>query len=225
MSNIRQIGELTPNRELFATPEILEAILLHLPLIDLLFSQKVCRTWKAVVDTSPSIKKALFLVPDTKPDLAIPTTDAMLSAVAINSLLLTYIRPGPSSFRTIEHYVGYYAIQSGAVQSDLEASCCKMYLSRPPIDTDFYFRAEVKTFTNSTKLAAPEQHELSLNSEKRFGDLMQLYYARLDRLGQRKYEAASELKIQGDSLRRSLPYDMRDIETAVRNCWSRRSRA
>ncbi|KAK5710217.1 hypothetical protein LTR17_019052 [Elasticomyces elasticus] len=224
MSNSSSAGELTPTHEVLATPELLEAILLHLPLKDLLFSQNVCRAWKAVIDTSPSITKALFLVPDTEPNLANSTTFKPYP-VSINNLLLTYVRPGPSSFHTVEHYIGYYAVQSGALQCDLEASCRKMYLSRPPIDTELYFRAEAKTFGNPIKSAAPEQHDLTLNSEKRFGDLLICYHASLERLKQRKYEAASELKIWGDSLQQFLPYNMRDIETAMRNCWSRRSRA
>ncbi|KAK6414388.1 hypothetical protein LTR81_011760 [Elasticomyces elasticus] len=45
-------------------PELLECILLNLPIRDLLFSQKVCRRWKAAVDSSP-IQKALFFRPGT----------------------------------------------------------------------------------------------------------------------------------------------------------------
>ncbi|KAK4961480.1 hypothetical protein LTR10_001970 [Elasticomyces elasticus] len=43
-------------------PELLEHILLDLTSMrDLLFAQKVCRTWKATIDTSPGIQKALYL--------------------------------------------------------------------------------------------------------------------------------------------------------------------
>lgn len=43
--------------------ELLETILLHLPLQDLLLSQRVCKTWKGMFDRSHRIQKALFLKP------------------------------------------------------------------------------------------------------------------------------------------------------------------
>ncbi|KAK5708067.1 hypothetical protein LTR97_000607 [Elasticomyces elasticus] len=51
-------------------PELLEVILLHLPARDLLFAQKVCKTWKLTVDTTLSIQKALFFAPGTVKDIA-----------------------------------------------------------------------------------------------------------------------------------------------------------
>ncbi|KAF2264365.1 hypothetical protein CC78DRAFT_544135 [Lojkania enalia] len=43
--------------------EILEAILLHLPALDLLLAQRVCRTFRAVILSSKRILRALFLDP------------------------------------------------------------------------------------------------------------------------------------------------------------------
>ncbi|OCL15321.1 hypothetical protein AOQ84DRAFT_49271 [Glonium stellatum] len=43
------------------TPELLESILLHLPLQDLLHSQRVSRQFHAAITSSPSIQQALFL--------------------------------------------------------------------------------------------------------------------------------------------------------------------
>lgn len=51
---------------IFRIPEILEAILCELAMKDLLFSKAVCKTWRACVDGSIKLKKALFLVPDGK---------------------------------------------------------------------------------------------------------------------------------------------------------------
>ncbi|KAK4898588.1 hypothetical protein LTR27_003760 [Elasticomyces elasticus] len=50
-------------------PELLEAILLQLPIRDLLFAQKICRTWKTTINTSPAVKKALFFAPGTVNDV------------------------------------------------------------------------------------------------------------------------------------------------------------
>lgn len=49
----------------FATPELVEGILIHLPLKDLLFAQAVCTYWKAVIDGSQLLQKALFFRPAT----------------------------------------------------------------------------------------------------------------------------------------------------------------
>ncbi|KAK5726346.1 hypothetical protein LTR17_012777 [Elasticomyces elasticus] len=51
-------------------PELLENILLQLPMRDLLFAQKVCKTWKLIIDASPAIQKALFFAPGTVEDVA-----------------------------------------------------------------------------------------------------------------------------------------------------------
>ncbi|KAK5731219.1 hypothetical protein LTR15_001158 [Elasticomyces elasticus] len=49
--------------QVLGLPELLEAILVGLPTIDLLFAQKVCSFWKETIESSKSIRKALFLVP------------------------------------------------------------------------------------------------------------------------------------------------------------------
>jgi hypothetical protein len=45
------------------TPELLEQILLHLPMLDLLHCQRVCRHWKDVIDSSPVLQQALYFRP------------------------------------------------------------------------------------------------------------------------------------------------------------------
>lgn len=45
------------------TPELLEQILLHLPMLDLLHSQRVCRHWKDIIDSSPTLQQALYFRP------------------------------------------------------------------------------------------------------------------------------------------------------------------
>ena len=55
----------TPFQQVLATPELLEMILLRLGLKDLLFAHAVCMDWKAVIDRSPFLQKALFFQPAT----------------------------------------------------------------------------------------------------------------------------------------------------------------
>ncbi|PLB46530.1 hypothetical protein P170DRAFT_511278 [Aspergillus steynii IBT 23096] len=50
-----------PQTKVLITPELLEIILLHLDTRTLLVSaQRVCRTWTALIQTSPAIQQALF---------------------------------------------------------------------------------------------------------------------------------------------------------------------
>lgn len=43
--------------------ELLERILLELPMVDILLVQRVCRRWKAVIQDSLPLQRALFLAP------------------------------------------------------------------------------------------------------------------------------------------------------------------
>ena len=54
--------------QVFAIPELLEPILQHLPIKDLLLSQRVAKTWQQTTIGSPSLRKTLFL------EAATPTT-------------------------------------------------------------------------------------------------------------------------------------------------------
>ncbi|KAK5677252.1 hypothetical protein LTS10_010441 [Elasticomyces elasticus] len=107
-------------------PELLENIFLSLPMKDLLFSQKVCRTWKAVVDTSPHIQEALFYTTDTHESTA--------TSVA-TVLLLTYS--------------GYYGMEATDLGHLLynnslhpNSSCHRMLLGKPTRDTEIFFEIQ-----------------------------------------------------------------------------------
>ncbi|KAK4902923.1 hypothetical protein LTR27_000862 [Elasticomyces elasticus] len=81
--------------KVFAIPELLEEILLHLPFIDLLFSQRVCKIWHSVVSGSSKIQKALFLTPGTKEDA---TTPAEGNGVHTYCCIFGFVRRGCQSF-------------------------------------------------------------------------------------------------------------------------------
>ncbi|TKA71628.1 hypothetical protein B0A49_03031 [Cryomyces minteri] len=57
-------GELlTPSQRVVNIVELLEQILLHLPMVDLLLAQRVCRRWRALIIHSVHLQRALFLRP------------------------------------------------------------------------------------------------------------------------------------------------------------------
>ncbi|KAK5732314.1 hypothetical protein LTR17_010628 [Elasticomyces elasticus] len=96
-----------------------------------------------------------------------------------------------------------------------------MYLSRPPIDTELYFIAEVTSFADLINLEAPELNEATLSSEQNFGNLMQRYHARSQEVKQRGFEITSEVKIGSASLQRFLPYDEEKLEADMLERWMR----
>jgi len=53
-------GRFPYHHRLFDVPEVLEHVLLQLPMVDLLLSQRVCPEWKALIFSSPTLQKALF---------------------------------------------------------------------------------------------------------------------------------------------------------------------
>ncbi|KAK5722582.1 hypothetical protein LTR15_005813 [Elasticomyces elasticus] len=105
--------------------ELLVIILLDLPTRDLLFAQKVCRTWKEVIDTTKSIQKALYLVPGTMSDVHVDAAHQHLitstPATAINPLLVSKLA-GQSQLY----------LRQEVMDAAPGASCCSMYLMQPP---------------------------------------------------------------------------------------------
>ena len=67
-------------------PELLEMILLWLPMKDLLFAQKICRRWQAAINGSKQIRKALFFEPGAAVDAPCET-----KLVEAPILLLNYV--------------------------------------------------------------------------------------------------------------------------------------
>ena len=53
--------------KLASTPELLEVVLLYLPMRDLLLAQRVSKTFKAVIDNTQAIQRRLFLLPEPEP--------------------------------------------------------------------------------------------------------------------------------------------------------------
>lgn len=54
---------------LAAIPELVEAVVLELPLQDILLAQRVDRTWRATIKNSPKLQKALFFRPSVEDGL------------------------------------------------------------------------------------------------------------------------------------------------------------
>ncbi|KAK5710228.1 hypothetical protein LTR17_019063 [Elasticomyces elasticus] len=113
-----------------AVPELLENILLRLHTRDLLFAQKVCKAWKEVMEASPKLQRALFFKPGTC-DIAYddtgvyqaPTRSSHVAGVALSSLVC---------FR-YKHNTNDSILGEDALNAHKEASCRRMYITRPPM--------------------------------------------------------------------------------------------
>lgn len=120
----------------FVVTELLEAVLYQLPMKDLLFAQKVCSHWKAVIDTSDKLQKALFMKPGVAADapaeaLRIPTArrkDFPAGGVAINSLLCFEVTARTSSVDAKAEIVRS-ALRPNSIGT---VSCERMYTTQPP---------------------------------------------------------------------------------------------
>ena len=108
----------------FAVPELLECVLLQLPTRNLLHAQKVCKQWRHVITTSPSIQKALFLRAGTTSDV----TGAVARDLDIINITTVSVTPNPlilSSF-----IPGLLTLQRKVLAQD--AATHGMYFSQPP---------------------------------------------------------------------------------------------
>lgn len=65
-----------PQTAVLTTPELLTDILLHLPLLNLLHAQRICKSWNHIIISTPSLQRALFFSPE--PDTMAPRFNPLL---------------------------------------------------------------------------------------------------------------------------------------------------
>lgn len=81
-------------QQAFDTAEPLEAILMKLPMKDLLFSQKVCKQWKKMMDSSIRIRRKLYI---HTPQLRKRPHRTFHHLISTESLSLTRLTTPPST--------------------------------------------------------------------------------------------------------------------------------
>ncbi|KAK3616058.1 hypothetical protein LTR56_026207 [Elasticomyces elasticus] len=155
-------------RKALQLPELVEPILLNLPTRDLLVAQRVCTTWKATIDRSHPIQKALFFMPGTAQD--VDTSFLRLARanqnphehVAVNELLL------PICFGMCRRFASNVEDITRA-----PGSCHRMFLTQPPVAT----RAQLHLSLEPTKqrdwveATAEMTGDLMLSGDETFGHL------------------------------------------------------
>jgi hypothetical protein len=144
------------------TTELLERVLLQLPQIDLLHSQRVCRPMRNLVKTSPAIETKLCLraakhgktgswIIDSESNALLVGTHAQdyianavtagvniktIQPVIINPLIILKMEDNPSTLRYLPEGSGSgcFAVVPNKYIAKLEnSSCLNMYLTQPPV--------------------------------------------------------------------------------------------
>lgn len=124
-------------RDVLYTVELLELILYKLPTRDLLFAQKICKHWKALVAASPKLQRALFFKPIDFDGESINGKEHVI--VLRNPLLEPFFELLGDAYlcryKTVEAAIEF----EGPHESWLEphASSQKMLSSQPPLQSSF----------------------------------------------------------------------------------------
>lgn len=120
--------------KVFSIPELVETVLLHLSMRDLLRAQRVCRLWKATTDDSLTLQRKLFFHPVTDTDHE-PEFNSLLRQVFSPIFPLTDTQKWDSSYtdaKRIYDAVNWYK-NEGDRQTILrpEASWRRMFPTKP----------------------------------------------------------------------------------------------
>ncbi|KAK5687080.1 hypothetical protein LTS10_001217 [Elasticomyces elasticus] len=158
-------------------PELFEAIVLQLPMRDLLFAQRVSKTWKANLDASPAVQKALFFTAGKKKDIIYVPANDITARKAWETYNATKIIPTPTE--TPEHVSGLDCLlyitrknREGTAFNtahDVDTPGPQASQQHPP-------SAAVVHFVIETKVWGPlKPHEITMEPGDRFEVLVEKY--------------------------------------------------
>lgn len=147
------------------TPELVEMILAHLDLNELLSVQRVCRHWKEILNSSTRLKRKLYLSPITKIDERIPVDNAWMKTRFPD--LGVYLLQGNPKWRTkFVRALSASDFDRIGTQffSEPNASWRDMLLTQPPIkDVVVYATVEEPT---RRKRSSSVDSDASVTEEK-----------------------------------------------------------
>jgi hypothetical protein len=128
-------------QRVIGTTELLEKILLRLPMRSLLHTQRVCKSWKQVITTSPSLQQALFF--RAKGQFPRSNSEDEKQEAELNPLLVWLFPPffethafyGWLSFRNLAQFNNMHFNFTDSTRSAVlrgDASWRKMLPTQPP---------------------------------------------------------------------------------------------
>jgi hypothetical protein len=129
----------SPLNSVLATTELLEAMLLLLPLSDILRANAVCRRWRDVIAASPAIKQTLFLQPVSSATGSPPEPNPLLQALfpPLFKLYESWNRWESSDIERFQAAEWFQDETRRDAVLRVDASWRKMYPVRPPAKIDF----------------------------------------------------------------------------------------
>lgn len=154
------------------TPELLEAILLYLPLRDLLHSQRVSCQFQAAVTSSPSIQRALFFRANRR---KLGPQEWEINPLLREAFLPWFLYPKSEmdlpKFGTFEFLDWNSSEQKQIAYARPEASWRRMFLIQPPPQ-----KLTVKQYHNSMGGDSEAAGELLFDADENDGVRMDVLY-------------------------------------------------
>jgi hypothetical protein len=154
------------------TPELLEAILLHLPLRDLLHSQRVSCQFQATVTSSPSIQRALFFRANRR---KFGPQEWDINPLLREAFLPWFLYPKSEmdlpKFETFEFLDWNSSEQKQIAYARPEASWRRMFFIQPPPQ-----KLTVKQYHNSMGGDSEAAGELLFDADENDGVRMDVLY-------------------------------------------------
>ncbi|KAF2815063.1 uncharacterized protein BDZ99DRAFT_189889 [Mytilinidion resinicola] len=167
-----------------STTELLEHILLHLPPPSLLFAQRICTTWRSLIQRSLPLQRALFLAPTAQPLLV--SSDPPYTLPPVNPFLKSafagHIDRHSKPMRWVtaqgEHCIVFVVRVVSAEWPDAfkypEASWRQMLLTQPPVKA-----ASVMDFSGVGLAVGPRRGVAHFEARNEEGvRMMEVVYAR-----------------------------------------------
>lgn len=163
------------SHQVFATAELLEAILLRLPIRDAILAQRLCTAWRNAITSSAKLQRALFLRParenssttnrpitDTVHHMSLSNTCHQVLTTSGTRVIFTSLLPIEKE--TITPLVNSYKLTSGDFllplpqdktgtlqkKKEKEKEKQKMFLSQPPRETELFFFNSTTPVTTTT---------------------------------------------------------------------------
>ncbi|KAK4949412.1 hypothetical protein LTR10_012030 [Elasticomyces elasticus] len=168
--------------QVFHITELLEIILLDLPMQDLLHAQRVCSTWKGVIDGSQAIQRALFFIPGSTTDINYGSIDwkyprqrlKCKPGFALNPLFVAKKLSKERNATTTDHL---RKVKGG--------SCARMFDTQPPSATSLRFFARKK----GRKYYSP--YTVQIERAEKFGFLVEQYFKKSGRFKASGYDRST----------------------------------
>ncbi|KAK4894468.1 hypothetical protein LTR27_007354 [Elasticomyces elasticus] len=154
-------------------PELLESILLSLPMRDLLLAQRVSKTFQQVIVSSPHVQRALFFAPGKAADVNLLLAQDMhnyLGNCVANPLLFRHTRP----CRWTRDLILRLDAEQLHDSVEVQPSFMRMLLRQPPIPTEIIYWAVGGDHDYQVKFrdGIPSERSLITLDGERLGDLV-----------------------------------------------------